>query len=196
MAEGEAKPFRVVDQAQSLMRGRRPESDAFDSLLAEGIADGYVEERSALRWSSTINEESATWLGTWIDLAESGETVRFSTILGLHHQLHITAVGPDVIAGTNADGASVLVALSTIESAHIAGRRVAASERETAGMSMQRMLVHIAGDRPTVRIRMVSGTSFSGTLLNVGADVMSIRSDQANTIVIPICNVAEVIRNA
>jgi hypothetical protein len=195
MAEAGSQPFRIAHDVESLVRARHVRfGDELTALVDTGVADAANDERNAIRWSSTINEETATWIGTWLNLAETEELVSFSTCVGSRHTLKIAMVGSDVVVGTEASGSTIFVALSAVETLQISTRRPAAGDREVDGIGMQSLLFQIAGERPEVSVRTFSGSMLTGVLLNVGADVLSIRSETGAVTALPISRVAEVVR--
>jgi hypothetical protein len=199
MAGASGIPSRIADEVHSLVRGNQaratdPLTDLVDTALAAASADARV----AQRWAATIDEESATWRGAWIDLAETGRPVTFTTNLGHQHTLVLTAVGSDVIVGTTNDDRLVYVPLSNIELVLTARRYSIGSERDLEpAVSFQSLLFEAVEHRPTVRVLTLSGASINGTLSTVGVDVFTVfPADNTRATAISLARIAEVTQYA
>ncbi len=199
MAGPSGVPSRIADEVHTLLRGNQARTtDALTDLVDDAIATASADARTAQRWAATIDEESATWRGAWIDLAETGRAVTFTTALGQTHTLALTAVGNDVIVGTTNDGRRVYVPLSNVELVLTTRRASLGSERNVEpAVSLQSLLFEEAGANPTVRVLTLSGASITGTLSSVGVDVITLLPrDATTTTAISLSRIAEVIQYA
>jgi hypothetical protein len=178
-------------------------TDELTEMLDESNVDERAANRSAKRWSSQVDEEEATWIGTLIDLAEQRKNIGLCTIAGQNHRVVIDAVGPDVVVAQRADASKLLLRLEAIEALTGAGRPTATGVGIGQGATFHELLFGFCVDRPTVSVTTRSGRVVHGQLLAVGSDVLTLRSLDAATgehrpisTMIPVFAAAEVVVHA
>jgi hypothetical protein len=205
VAGREDTPSRIADEVATLTRSANRaaplrETDYLTELLDAGRAESDSSERSAQRWSGMIDEETATWVGTLVDLAEQGQPATLTTVTGGRHTLTITAIGSNVVVGERSDRSRVFLALAAVESAMLPTRRRrgAGGNRDVLSTAtLQSFLFQEAGERPHVSALTYSGAVSSGMLVAVGQDVISIELTDAHSILaIPVDSIIEVIHYA
>ena len=169
--------------AEAAVLRRMPAGDELDRsivvLLDEHEGETAAAGRMGRALGSLVDEEAATFLGTLLDLAESGAYVT----LGRHDaaKLHgtIRVVGTDVV-GVERDALPLAwIALDTIDDVTPSQTRVPArGDRQCSPATMQSALFDRVGERPQVAIRRkADGPVLTGTLVSCGADVCSIRTE-------------------
>jgi hypothetical protein len=178
-------------------------SDELTEMLDESTVDDRAANRSARRWSSQVDEEEATWIGTLIDLAEQRKSIGLCTITGQNHRVVIDAVGPDVVVALRADASQLLLRLEAIEALTGAGRPTATGVGTGQGATFHELLFGLCVDRPIVSVTTRSGRVVHGQLLAVGSDVLTLRSLDSTasdhrpvSTMIPVFAAAEVVVHA
>jgi hypothetical protein len=178
-------------------------ADEFTEMLDESTVDERASNRSAKRWSSQVDEEEATWIGTLIDLAEQRKSIGLATTTGQNHRVVIDAVGPDVVVAQRPDSTQLLIRLEIIESLTGAGKPTATGIGTGQGATFHELLFGLCADRPKVSVTTRSGRVVHGQLLAVGTDVLTLRSlDSAASehrpvsTMIPVFAAAEVVVHA
>lgn len=153
-------------------------SDPLVSLLDEARADdagtGRRRERSLRRQA----EESATFAGTLLDLAERGVAVTVRTVAGRVSHGVILAVATDFVVLRCRDRSDVclrLAALVTVRPDTGLRQGPATGDRPAPlDLLLVEVLAGLAPDRARVGL-VVSGDVVSGELRAVGADVVTLR---------------------
>jgi hypothetical protein len=152
---------------------------AFARWAAEGRVGEAAEARSRERWLRHQAAETATMVGTLVDLAEQRGAVALvvgsRTVSG-----QLIGVGRDGVVLAEPSGAATVVALARIAAVRVTGRRAgtgeATGERRPAGLwGVVDALAALAEDRSPVRLGLAGGETLTGVLLSVGADVMTVR---------------------
>jgi hypothetical protein len=187
---------RTGELANVLRERANPPVGAFDALLQDASSEKSFDERQARRWQHQMDEESATWEGTLLDLAESNAHGAFDTANGDRIVGHICGVGDDVIVVRRNAAADLWLRRDTVVSASVADRPgTARGSRRATSATLQELLFRAAAGRPEVSFMTAGRTStLSGTLLSCGTDVCVIRidGDVRRTVAIPIAALTEV----
>ena len=165
--------------------GADGDSGAVERLLAD-LADWAGDERlraatisrSRQRWLRQQTEETATLVGTAVDLAEQQASVAVRTTGGRVHHGAIVAVGRDFIAVRPAPTLVTLLALDQIASLRtpVATREATGDRPPARPVTLGQTLAALAPTRPAVRI-VAGGETLSGALRSVGEDVVTVRVD-------------------
>lgn len=150
----------------------------WEDLLDEARADASRAERSRLHWLGQQARESATLLGSLVDLAESG--VRVSLRLAGGHRVDgaLTLVGVDVVA--LADGARLTVvasdAIAVVRPAPGDGADPATGDRgPVVDLTFVEVLARLGAEPTPVAVGLRDGDVVGGDLVATGADVLSVR---------------------
>ena len=187
-----------LDELGALTLGQPiPVFASLERWLSDAAADEAARERSQERSLRDAAEQSATFVGVLVDMAERGERVVLRTTTGRMLQGAIRAVGRDfvVIAG---DASAAFVSLSGVAAVRLhPGRRSEDTSGDRAApvdASFAALLAGVAGDRPRVQVG-VTGEPHpvTGELRAVGLDVMTIALDGSTTAYVPMTNLVELI---
>jgi hypothetical protein len=145
-------------------------------LLDEARADSQAAARAQERWLRQQATESATLVGTLLDLAERGTAVSV-TVGGRRHDGRIVAIGHDLVALADRD-AIVAVrtdAITIVRPQPGQPSVVASGDRPaTLDLRLAELLGRLAGDEPAVSIAL-GGDVVSGVLVAAGDDVVTLR---------------------
>jgi len=175
-----------------------PDLDArLDRWLADARSTDAAAARTRARWLRLQAEESATFAGVLVDLAERRTSVVVQGSGGRRHRGVVALVAADFCAVRTDMGRDVLIAYRGIGSVRPdvrsdlpVGDRVVRTE-----LGLAEMLNIVAAERPRVLITtLADGEGLAGELRSVGRDLVAIRSDgdgRAPTYV-PIDVIAEV----
>lgn len=155
------------------------------SILEQWAAEATVDEaaraRTRARWLRVQSEESASFVGTLLDLAERADPV---VLDASGHQVRgpLVGIGGDFVALRSAFGertVDVLVRTSTIGIVRSApgGVEVRGDRPALLDVKLAAVLGPIAADRPDVVIQTVQGTPVRGELRTAGTDVLRILVD-------------------
>jgi hypothetical protein len=193
--EGE-RSQRATEMADDLRTRVGDRSDAFSDLLSNATSDQSLEERSARRWQGQIDEESATWEGTLIDLAEGSIQISLDTTRGAHVVGQLTGVGADVLVVSRAGAADIWIRRNTVVSLSALERvQLARGARSASRITLQELLFVASGRRPTVSALLTGqSTAINGVLRSCGADVCVIgtQGDVRRNVIISIAAIEEV----
>ena len=156
---------------------------AIDRALVE-FTDGARRDRSRRSRQEHLDrrvvaELSGTFLGTLVDLLESGAPAVFVAGSGVHHRGIVAAVGRDVIVlRPPGDTRRILLAPAFVEAIR---RPEPARPREgpvvADGPGLGSLLDDMAGDRPRISVTTFGGNRFMGTLRAVGEDQIEMKLD-------------------
>jgi hypothetical protein len=145
---------------------------------------------------------SATFLGTLVELCETGTAAVVVTGMGEHHRGQIVAVGSDVVVlssvadrDSNTDRRTFLspTAIDAIRETGGLHRRSVLSVPE--GPRMGDLLDEL-GTGSRISVGTLGGNRFMGTLLRVGADQLSLRLDGENDVLtLPLASIAQAVIN-
>ncbi len=173
---------------------------SLDRLVADAAADRSAKERSQARVLRQVAEESATFAGVAVDLAERGDVIVARMVTGRAHRGRVLAVGRDFVVVRDAPGPPVLVAITGIGSLRpqLHGRPTdtAGARRPPLNVGLAVLLAGLAADRPRVQVMAVGDHQpLSGELRAVGLDVATIRLDGEGKSLayVRIANLAEVV---
>jgi hypothetical protein len=151
-----------------------------DRWVAEARSDDAAAERARERWLRVAAEESATFAGVLIDLAERATPVLVHGRAGRRHRGSITAVGIDFCALRTAGGRDVLISYEGLSSVRPeAGAPGASGDRPIRlDLDLAEAIAAIAADRPRVLlVTIADGDGLAGELRSVGRDVATVRLD-------------------
>jgi hypothetical protein len=175
--------------------------DDLIARLARWVSDARTDEAAAARarerWLVQVAEESATFSGVLLDLAERAAP---AVVVGHGDRRHrgvVTAVAADFCILRTPAGRDVLVAFRGISSVRIdAGVGAPTGDRAVhVDVALAEALAALAGDRPRVLIVTAGGADgIAGELRAVGLDVATVRldGDPAATAYVPIPSIVEV----
>lgn len=156
--------------------------DSLGRALARWAADAMVDEAAAARvrarWLRVQAEESASLVGTLVDLGERGRPV----VLDVgEHRLRgaLVGIGGDFVAVQTDRGQQVLVRTTAIDvvRAEPGGAAVTGDRSTLLDITLDAVLGPVAADRPDVLVRTVAGVAVRGQLRSAGTDVVQLRPD-------------------
>jgi hypothetical protein len=176
----------MTDDAGPVPVGGRANAEWADSLVrafgawaAEHRAGAAAEARSRERWLRQQVAETATLVGTLVDLAEQGADA--AVIVGTRRVTgRLVGVGGDGCVVADRAGAVTIVAVAHISAVRVAGRRIGTGEATgtrapAGGWLVADALGALAAERSPVRVGLRGGETLSGDLVSVGDDVLTIR---------------------
>jgi len=165
--------------------------------VAEARSGDAAASRTRARWLRIQSEESATFAGVLIDLAERTARVAVHTRAGRRHRGVIAVVAVDFCAVRTDRGHDVLVAYRGIASVRPdadipgpSGDRLVHSD-----VALAEMLSILNADRPRLLVMTTVGDEgLAGELRSVGRDVITLRLDGASRapVYVPIDTIAEI----
>lgn len=173
------EPGRAVPPSAGLLGG--PDLAArLERWVADARSDDAAAARSRERWLRLQADESATFAGVLVDLAERGTPVVVHGAAGRRHRGSIAAVASDFCALRTSSQRAVLLTFTGIgsvrpdaDSPGPAGDRVVRAE-----IGLAEMLSVLAADRPRVLIiTAADATGVAGELSRVGRDLVTVRLD-------------------
>jgi hypothetical protein len=175
-----------------------------DDLLARldrWLSDARTTEAAAARvrerWLVQAAEESATFAGVLVDLAERAAPVVVVTRGDRRHRGVVAAVASDFCIVRTPAGRDLIIAFAGIASVRIDPTAGApAGDRSLhVDVGLAEALAALAGDRPRVLL-VTSGQAdgIAGELRSVGRDVVTLRlnGDSGGTAYLPIDAIVEV----
>ncbi|MBW3613960.1 MAG: hypothetical protein KY439_01440 [Actinobacteria bacterium] len=160
--------------------------DAFlaelERLVADAVVEGAARERAQARVLRQIAEESATFAGVALELAERGDPVVARTTAGRSHRGRVLAVGRDFLVVRDHSGPPVVLATAGITSLRLPPRTgptdTAGARRPPLDVRLAVLLAGFASDRPRLQVMATADPQpLSGELRAVGLDVATIRLD-------------------
>lgn len=171
-----------------------------DRALEQWAADATVDEaaraRTRRRWLGTQAEESASFVGALLDLAEHGRPVLIDVAGDRVHGL-LVGIGGDFVVlrtGTGSGGHDMLVRTSAIDAvrAEPGGVEVVGDRPDLLDVKLAGVLGPLAAERPEVVVRTGGGVAIRGVLRTAGSDVLRIRveGDPPTPAWVPIDSVA------
>jgi hypothetical protein len=166
--------------------------------LSELRTTDAVAERTRARWLRAAADQSATFAGVLVDLAERGAPVVVHGHAGRRHRGVLAVVGEDFCAVHTDTGVDVLVAFRGISSVRSEPGAVdTTGDRVTdATVGLAEMLAIVAPERPRVLVvTMTSSDGIAGELRSVGRDVATVRLDgpARTSAYVPLTSIAEVV---
>jgi hypothetical protein len=173
------EPRRAVTPAAGLLGG--PDLAArLERWVADARSADAAAARARERWLRLQADESATFAGVLVDLAEGATPVVIQGRAGRRHRGSISAVAIDFCAVRTRGQRDVLLPFTGIGSVRPdsrtpspVGDRVVRAE-----IGMAEMLSVLAADRPRVLIvTAADANGIAGELRSVGRDVVTIRLD-------------------
>jgi hypothetical protein len=171
--------------------------ERLERFVAEAVADEAATSRSRRRWLTQMAEESATFTGVLLDLAEAATPVVLDVVGGRRHRGRVRLVGADFCLLRLDNGDDMLVAYRGIAAVRPEpGSGAPAGDRRTpVELELAEALAIAAADRPRVAaLTVAGGEPVGGTLRAVGRDVVTIEGDgpQRSSVFVPIAAIAEV----
>ena len=170
-------------------------TDRLERWLATARADDAAAARARERWLRQIAEESSSFAGVLLDLAERATPVIVQSRGGRRHRGTITAVGVDFVALHTAQRADLLIAhlgIASIRTDGVASGAIG-DRRPTYALAMAEAGAALAGDRPRVLVHTsADDDGTSGELRSAGTDVLTIQLDgNAGAAYVPIAAISE-----
>ena len=150
--------------------------------VADARSADAAAARARQRWLQVQADESATFVGVLVDLAEQGAPVVIHGRGGRRHRGTIAAVASDFCALRTSGDRDVLLAFGGIGSVRPDARTASPSGDRAvrADLGLAEMLSVLAVERPRVLIvTTADAESIAGELRSVGRDVVTIRLDGA-----------------
>ena len=150
----------------------------WERLLDEARADDQTQTRIRERWLRRQATESATLLGTLVDLAESATAVTVWLRGGRRHDGRPVGIGNDfVVLRDRGEHVTIrLAAVSVVRPQPGQVARAATGDRAAAlDLGLTELLSRLVDDQPEVAVVVGEHDAMAGTLLAVGADVLTIR---------------------
>ena len=165
--------------------------------IAEARSSDAAAARARTRWLRTQAEESASFVGVLVDLAEHAAPVMIHGRAGRRHRGVITVVGEDFCALRTEAGLEVLLAYRGISSVRPdRDTPVAVGDRPVhAQADLAVVLSAIAADIPRILVlTTIDDEGITGELRSVGTDVVTVRLDgpAKRTAYVAIGTIAEV----
>jgi hypothetical protein len=173
------EPARSAPRGDGILGG--PDLAArLDAWVAAARSDAAAASRARERWLRVQADESASFAGVLVDLAEAATPVVIHGCAGRRHRGTIAAVASDFCALTRPSGRDVLLAYSGIGSIRPDPRGPAPTGDRVvhADLGLAEMLAVLVADRP--RVLVVTGADAegpAGELRAVGRDVVTLKLD-------------------
>ena len=150
-----------------------------DDLLDMTRAESGAADRSRARWLARQAEESATFVGALLDLAEHGRAITITCAGGRRVDGAVRAIGTDLVVVDDRAGDAVAVRLDAVAVVRPSPDldAVAASGARTPELDVTfaELLGRTVDERPEVAMALVTGEVVSGVLVAVGVDVATVR---------------------
>jgi hypothetical protein len=163
-------------------------------LLDEARRAEAVAQRSRQRWLQEQAQESATFAGTLIDLAEARRSVVVETAVGSHHTGRIRDVGADVCLIETRSAQLVALRLSAVASVRTLDDHwpLPSSDRELRrARTFHAHMADLVAQRRWGCVVM-STVPVTGRLWALGADVVTVKLDTGGSGGFRACNLAAV----
>lgn len=156
-------------------------ASALERWAADAAVDEAARSRTRARWLQVQSEESASFVGTLLDLAERADPVVVDAG-GQQVRGPLVGIGGDFVvvrAPMGDRAADVLVRVDAIDVVRAApGAVEVRGDRATLlDVQLGAVLGPMAADRPTVVVRTVQGVSVRGELRTAGTDVVRLLVD-------------------
>jgi hypothetical protein len=148
--------------------------------VADARSADAAAARARQRWLQVQADESATFLGVLVDLAEQGSPVVVHGRGGRRHRGSISAVAADFCAVRTSRDRDVLLSFAGIGSIRpdTRGPGPSGDRAVRADLGLAEMLSVLAVERPRVLIvTTADAEGIAGELRSVGRDVVTIRLD-------------------
>jgi len=148
--------------------------------VADGRSADAAAARARQRWLQVQADESATFVGVLLDLAEQGSPVVIHGRGGRRHRGSIAAVAADFCAVRTSGDRDVLLSFAGIGSIRpdARGAGPTGDRAVRADLGLAEMLSVLAVDRPRVLIiTTADAEGIAGELRTVGRDLVTIRLD-------------------
>lgn len=168
-----------------------------EQWVAAARSDDAIAARARARWLRQVADESASFAGVLVDLAERGLPVAVHGAGGRSHRGVVAGVGADFVVLRTARGADILLAFRGVAAVHAErgggegfGDRVVNVE-----LGLTEALAALVSERPRILVVTVADTEgVAGELRAVGHDVLTLRLDGPGDQLayVPMATVAEV----
>jgi hypothetical protein len=164
-------------------------------LLDEArLGDARLEE-DRRRFLVDVAAESATFIGTLVDMAESGVSVTVRTRAGRVHVGAIGLVGGD-FAVLEGGAGQLWCRFDAMVSIRVSvGSPPASGVRVGLDLRLIDALALIVDDGPRIAVDSPVGESVAGQLVAVGTDVVTLRLDGGDVLYVPSASVDAVLRS-
>ncbi|MEA3020103.1 MAG: hypothetical protein QOI47_1627 [Actinomycetota bacterium] len=152
--------------------------DPWERLLDDARADTQSQQRVRERWLRRQAQESATLLGTLVDLAEAGSGASIGIGGGRRHDGVPIGIGSDfVVIDERSERVAIrLGAVTLVRPRPGSGASPASGDRAAAlDLSLVELLARLSGAQPEVAVALGTGEIVAGSLLAVGVDVLTLR---------------------
>jgi hypothetical protein len=167
-----------------------------DRWVSDARSDEAAAARTRERWLKQAAEESATFSGVLLDLAERAAPVVVGIRGERRHRGMIAAVAADFFVLRSPSGHDVLLALAGIASVRIdaAGPAPTGDRAVHVELGLAEALAALAAERPRVLLVTTGAEGVAGELRAVGLDVVTVRldGDRATDAYVPIPSIVEV----
>ena len=175
------------------------DGDRLAALLADAVASEAARDRAKERMLRQAAEEEATFVGTLVELGESGERVAIHLDGDRVHRGVVVAVARDfVVLRTETDRSAVVAvrSITSLRSTRLTRRDTAGARGAAVDVSLAAFLASLAPERMRVQIGVTGArTAIVGVLRSVGADVLTadLEGGEAPRVVVPLHAVADVV---
>jgi hypothetical protein len=167
-----------------------------DRWVSDARTDEAAAARTRERWLKQAAEETATFSGVLLDLAERAAAVVVAVRGERRHRGAIAAVAADFCVLRSPAGRDVLLAFAGIASVRIdaAGTAPTGDRAVHVELGLSEALAALAAERPRVLVVTGSAEGVAGELRAVGLDVATVRldGDPPSNAYVPIAAILEV----
>ena len=150
----------------------------WERLLDDARSDALTQARVRERWLRRQATESATLVGTLVDLAESGVALSVTLVGGRRHDGVAVGLGHDVLVLLDR-GEHVAVRLGSVTLIRpgpgSAVDRASGDRAAAIDLGFVELLGRMVDERPEVGVALVTGETLAGSLLAVGSDLLTLR---------------------
>ena len=168
-----------------------------DRWVAAARSEDAIAARARGRWLRQVADESASFAGVLVDLAERGTPVVVHGAAGRRHRGVVAGVGADFVALRTAQGAHILLAfrgVAAVRAQRGAGQGL--GDRDVSvELGLTEALAALAEERPRVLVVTTADPEgLAGELRAVGQDMLTLRLDGRDAVLayVPTATVAEV----
>lgn len=172
------------------------DGDGLAGWIAAAVADAAIDVRRHTAWLTRQAEESGTFTGALVDLAERGRPVVVATTDGRTVRGAPVAVGRDVVVLDVGTGRALLVRITAIAWARPQpGDATPGLGRVAAGdVTLAELVADVAPNRPWAVFHAGNAEPVAGELRVASTDVAELRLDGAGgTVLVPLASVSSVL---
>ena len=168
-------------------------NDELRQLLDDERANDGARARRDRFWLARIDEEAMTLPGLLIALAETGSPAKLALLGGRTHRGRVTAVGVDLVALDDTNGANIVLPLARVVSVRTTDRQLIAVDREPSSATFRDQLLALTEQRVDVRLGLDGGIDERGTLVACGTDLVALRTISGELVYVPENHIAEIV---